>query len=49
MKRRLETKKVGDAIHPPPKGMGLLALIIKSSLRKTATWDSTTKEITIPV
>lgn len=28
MKRRLETKKVGDAIHPPPKGGGLLALII---------------------
>lgn len=30
MKRRLETKKVGDAIHPPPKGGGLLALIINS-------------------
>lgn len=34
MKRRLETKKVGDAIHPPPKGGGLLALIIKIVLFK---------------
>ena len=31
MKRRLKTKKVGGAIHPPPKGGGLLALIIKFS------------------
>ena len=29
MKRGFKTKKVGDAIHPPPKGGGLLALIIK--------------------
>ena len=30
MKRGLKTKKIGDAIHPPPKGGGLLALIINS-------------------
>ena len=32
MKRRLEAKKVGDAIHPPPKGRGLLALILKKRI-----------------